>query len=248
MKTALQVYTVRDAVNAVGGLEKALEKIAGIGYEGVEFAGYYDLPAKQLKKALDDNGLKAAGSHGWFDDLTDDFDNTVQYCLDIGLEYASVPGIPPEFHDSFEKTVETAQTLGKLAEKCEQRGLKLSFHNHKHEFTTVYNGKSVNEILLEYGAPLGFELDTGWSSVAGIENREYMHRLGNRLHLVHLKDVVGDHTPVEIGTGEVDIKKVVDTAKEMGVAWGIVEQDNMQTYTDPFESVAVSLANLKKLL
>ncbi len=247
MKTAVQIYTVRDAVNAVGGMEAALEKIAKIGYDGVEFAGYWDVPAKEMKRILDANGLQAAGSHVWFDDLTDDFDNTVNYCLEIGLKYASVPGIPPEFHDSFEKTVETAQTLGTLAEKCEKLGLKLSFHNHKHEFTTKYNDKTVHDILFEYGAPLGFELDTGWSSVAGIENRSYMQHLADRLHLVHLKDIVGDHTPVEIGTGEVDIKKVVTTAREMDVEWGIVEQDNMQAYTDPFESIKVSLENLRKM-
>ena len=40
-----------------------LRAVARMGYEGVEFAGYYGRSAAELRKLLDDNGLKCCGTH-----------------------------------------------------------------------------------------------------------------------------------------------------------------------------------------
>ena len=48
----LQLYSVReDMANDVPGTLKA---VAEMGYEGVEFAGYFDYSAEDLKAILDD--------------------------------------------------------------------------------------------------------------------------------------------------------------------------------------------------
>ena len=39
-----------------------LEAVAKMGYQGVEFAGYYGRTAGQLGNLLDQNGLKCCGS------------------------------------------------------------------------------------------------------------------------------------------------------------------------------------------
>jgi len=59
----VQLYSVRnDFAKDVPGVLAGIKKI---GYEGVEFAGYanYGNNASGLRKLLDDNGLKACGSH-----------------------------------------------------------------------------------------------------------------------------------------------------------------------------------------
>lgn len=67
-KKGLQLYTIRTL------LEKdffgTLKEVAGYGYEGVQFAGYYDTPADRLKEALNEYGLKAAGSHVPYEQVT----------------------------------------------------------------------------------------------------------------------------------------------------------------------------------
>ena len=45
MKIAVQMYSVRDAISDSESLLKALEKVKEIGYDGVEFAGYFDTDA-----------------------------------------------------------------------------------------------------------------------------------------------------------------------------------------------------------
>src|SRR5579862_9458393 len=57
----LQMYTLRDEMrnDYVG----TLRKVAEIGYPAVQFAGYGGLSAAEMKRLLDELGLKAAGSH-----------------------------------------------------------------------------------------------------------------------------------------------------------------------------------------
>ncbi len=57
----LQLYSVRR--QCAEDLPAVLKAVSAMGYEGVEFAGYYDRTAKEMKKLLDDNGLKCCGTH-----------------------------------------------------------------------------------------------------------------------------------------------------------------------------------------
>ena len=57
----VQLYSVRDtAPKDVAGTLAGVKKL---GYDGVEFAGYYNNDAKTMRKLLDDNGLRCCGSH-----------------------------------------------------------------------------------------------------------------------------------------------------------------------------------------
>ena len=58
---ALELYSVRKELpkDFVG----VIEQVGRMGYKGVEFAGYYgwDQKPRELRKLLDDNGLKCCG-------------------------------------------------------------------------------------------------------------------------------------------------------------------------------------------
>src|SRR5512142_3076412 len=58
---ALQLYTVRDEL--AKDFPGTLEKVAKMGYAGVEFAGYGGLSASDLKGHLERLGLMPVGSH-----------------------------------------------------------------------------------------------------------------------------------------------------------------------------------------
>ena len=65
---SVQLYTVRDLI--AKDFAGTVKKVAEIGYQQVEMAGYGDLKsAKEAKKALDDAGLKVSGSHAPIDEL-----------------------------------------------------------------------------------------------------------------------------------------------------------------------------------
>jgi hypothetical protein len=57
----LQLYSVRGPLGK--DVEGVIAQVAEMGYEGVEFAGYYNKDADEWKKLLDKNGLVCCGSH-----------------------------------------------------------------------------------------------------------------------------------------------------------------------------------------
>jgi len=63
MKKAIQLYSVRDHIKTGDDMLRVLGEVKQLGFEGVEFAGYFDLPAEVLKARLDELGLKAVGTH-----------------------------------------------------------------------------------------------------------------------------------------------------------------------------------------
>ena len=47
---SLQLYSVKDAFEDTSKVQENFEKIAEMGYTGVEFAGFYGLPKEEMKK------------------------------------------------------------------------------------------------------------------------------------------------------------------------------------------------------
>ena len=63
----LELYSVRDELKQ--DLFGVVRAVAKMGYQGVEFAGYYGRKADELRKLLDENGLKCCGTHIGLDTL-----------------------------------------------------------------------------------------------------------------------------------------------------------------------------------
>ncbi len=66
----VQLYSVRE--ECARDLPGTLKAIAQMGYEGVEFAGFYGHSARQLRQWLDENGLRCFRAHIPFSDLSDE--------------------------------------------------------------------------------------------------------------------------------------------------------------------------------
>ncbi|MGC8834651.1 MAG: sugar phosphate isomerase/epimerase family protein, partial [Armatimonadota bacterium] len=130
---ALQLYSVReDAAKDTAGV---LAAVAKMGYEGVEFAGYYGHSAQDLRKMLDDNGLRVAGTHIGLDTLLgDEFEKTVEFNQILGNKFLIVPGLPPERTSSADAWKRTAEIFNEIAEKLKPLGMYTGYHNHAMEF------------------------------------------------------------------------------------------------------------------
>ena len=57
MKKAIQMWSFRDRIHDEESLLEALSIAAQIGYEGIEFAGTFGVPAGQMKETLEKLGL-----------------------------------------------------------------------------------------------------------------------------------------------------------------------------------------------
>ncbi|MFC0187506.1 sugar phosphate isomerase/epimerase family protein [Fictibacillus aquaticus] len=242
---ALQLYTLREASEKdfIG----TLKRVADIGFDGVEFAGYGGLDTKELRNVIDSLGLSAASSHVPLEDLRNNLERSIEQQLILGSKYIVCPYL--EENEREEKDyIQLIELLNRAGEKCADHGISLCYHNHDFELKKLSDGRTALQTILEETNPawVQAEFDIYWITYAGQEPADWIKRYNNRTPLVHLKDMTTDSERffAELGTGGVQLSSVLDIGEAANVDWWVVEQDVSRR--DPFESVAISLDYLKK--
>ncbi|MDR1928308.1 MAG: sugar phosphate isomerase/epimerase [Oscillospiraceae bacterium] len=237
MKFAVQLYSLRGHVKTGADLLALFPKIKALGFDGVEFAGYVNLEAAVLRKALDDAGLVAVGTHiGLENYLPENLEATLSFCKTLGMKYAGVGGAP---HGTPEEAAATAAVYAAARQAAADEGIVLYYHNHCGEFEAFDDGSLAIDVIKE-ACPL--ELDTYWSFCAGVENESYIKQNKEHICLVHIKDGI-NHKPKALGEGECDLAAVVRGAKAIGLEWLVLENDDPEP--DGLSDIARSMVWLK---
>ncbi len=243
---ALQLYSVRKdcASDFIG----TLRKVSEIGYEGVEFAGYYGMEAEDLKKNLDEMGLKVAGTHTKIDTLLgDELQKTIEFNSIIGNRFLIVPGLPKENTESKEAWSKTADLFNEISEKIKPYGMRTGYHNHWTEFKPVdgeipwdiFFGKTRNDVIMQ--------LDTGNGMKGGGDPLEILKKYPGRAVTIHLKEFSSTNDKAIIGEGEVNWKEILNLCETGGkTEWYIIEQESYAY--PPIDCVRLCLQNLKRML
>lgn len=205
---ALQLWTLNNETS--NDFSGTLKKVSEFGYTGVEFAGFKDVAAKDMKKYLDEYGLKAVGSHMGASSLTDSFEETFEYNSIIGNKYIVIPSY--EF-DGAESVKALVEILNTASVKAAEYGMKIGFHNHSAEFEKI-NGKYILDIIAdETAGNVIIEPDVYWIRYSGVDPYEYIKKLGKKAELVHLKQIGADGKAETLfDEGIIDMSKVVETA------------------------------------
>src|SRR5579863_5417048 len=92
----VQLYVLRSML--AKDFDGTLKQVAGIGIRHVEFAGFYNRSAKDVKASLSNAGLTTSGAHCLRASMSDDeVSRTVDFCHEVGMPYriAAVPSIKP---------------------------------------------------------------------------------------------------------------------------------------------------------
>lgn len=242
---AVQMYTVRDA--AAKDFIGTLKKVAKIGYAGVELAGT-PIPVAEIKKVCDDLGLAIPSIHIGYNELVGKTDDCIRKGQQLGVKYLTCSGVFGKLSESAAGWSEAAQQLSVAGEHAAAHGMDVCYHNHNHEFKkfgvkqgyAILFGESDHRFLKA-------EIDTYWVEYAHEDPAAYIKRKTGRCPLVHMKDMAKDKARsfAEIGTGIMDFPAIIRACKAARVEWYIVEQDDCKR--DPFESIKISLENLKKM-
>jgi len=215
-----------------------IEKVAGMGYTGAQFAGFFNHPAEDVKAKMDEVGIKAAGAHVQIKDLENHFDETLKYHETIGNKLIIVPFLPEDMRTTAEDYKKTAALLNDIGKKMHAQGFTLGYHNHDFEFD-LFDGKTGLDILFENtdADHLKMELDCFWASYTGNNPSDIIEKYANRCVSLHIKDMkVEDNQSIstELGTGTLPLVEYIRKGKEHNVNWFIVEQEHFTT--DPVES------------
>jgi sugar phosphate isomerase/epimerase len=242
---ALQLYSIRE--DCAKDLPGTLKAVADMGYDGVEFAGYHDYSAEDLRKMLDDLGLKVAGAHLGIDTLLGDkFQETVDFNKTIGNRFLIVPGLPGEYTSSRDAWLKTAGIFNEISAKCRALDCWTGYHNHHTEFTELDGEMPWDTFFGNTDKDVVMQLDTGNALHGGADVVPFLERYPGRALTVHLKEYSATNDKALIGEGDVRWDVIFDLCETSGATeWYIVEQESYAY--PPLECVDRCLQKLREL-
>ncbi|MEG0910425.1 MAG: sugar phosphate isomerase/epimerase [Ruthenibacterium sp.] len=272
----VQMMMLKGKVEEMGAYA-VLKKLAEMGYHCVEIS-QIPMTAENvagMKKACDEFGIKIAacstslepmmpGMPGEF--LVSDFDKIVADCKTLDCNFLRIGMLPMPCMGSKEKVLDFVTRADAMAEKLQEHGIELYYHNHHVEFQK-FDGQYLLDIIRDNTKHMGFELDVHWIQRGGENPVSYIKRYKNRVTLLHLKDYrigtlvmpEGKFEPAafmqafsntvqfaEVGEGNLPMKEIIETGLACGSQYFLIEQDD-QYGRDPFDCLATSMENLKKM-
>ncbi len=220
MKIGLQIYSLRDALDA--DYEGTLRKVKAMGYEGVEVYGS-QLPATETKTLFANIGLEIIGHHFVLAELEHTFEACVARTKEIGTNNLICAWSMPTPEQSWEDILESLRTITAQAKAA---GINFMYHNHDHEISQTVQGQRVMDAIMEI---CNVEIDVAWLRVGGLEAAQYLEQNAAKAQLLHIKDVRLDGevwNTVELGKGSVPLEQCLVAAAKTPSLWLIVEQDH----------------------
>ncbi|MBQ3125177.1 MAG: sugar phosphate isomerase/epimerase [Clostridia bacterium] len=269
-KVGIQLYSLRDAMEK--DMDATLKAVKEMGYDYVEFAGYFGKSAEEVRAMLDKYGLECISVHQAIGLFEEEGKAAVDYLNTIGAKYCAIPWYEADkYYNNWDETVKKFAAVSELLKKG---NIQLMYHNHDFEF-----GKIDGEYILDklYSTlpsdVLMPQLDTCWVHYAGVNPAEYVRKYSGRMKVLHLKDFVceklgggpvyalidedgNEMKPqsrdesgfkfVPVGSGIQDWESILSAAEDAGIDYVIVEQD-MSVDRDPIEAAKMSRDYLKSL-
>lgn len=235
----LQLYSVRE--DAGKDFRGTLEKVARTGFTGIEFAGFYGVDAKIMKKWLEELGLEAVSSHS---NVFDNLDEEIEYLCTVGAKHIVLPSAN---FDNRDVVLKLAEDLNRIGEKCKRHGLNLGYHNHSFEFKKDEDGKWLLDVLFENTDPnlVSVQLDVCWAHVGGVDPVKYLKKYKDRALTVHMKEVktVSPYEGTAIGLGIVNFAGIYNLLGDE--CDYIIEQEGIAM--DTWEGLSMSVDYLRKI-
>lgn len=211
MKYGIQLYSMRDL--AVADFDACVKKAGELGYDMVEFAGFFGRTADQVNALLKEAGVEVFGTHSGAQELINDFEGTVKFHKAIGNTRFIIPGFPLGNKQEIDTFVDI---LNKYQPMLEKEGILLGYHNHSSEFLPTADGY-IPEYELAARTNVLFEIDTYWAYNAGQDPVAVMEMYKDRLISIHIKDGFEGGRGMPLGKGSAPVSAVYAKAVELGV-------------------------------
>ena len=253
-KISIQLWTFAEYIGfgtdaaTIERTRTVFESLSEMGYRNVEPFTLSGLSAEEYRALLDEYGLKASGRH--VDVGTPENPADIEAIIEenriLGIRYFG-SGATPIFGENAYTTeaqwVAYAEYLDEIGAIAREAGQNLMVHNHDKEFSTFFGDQRVFDILAANTDPRNvvFELHTYWTVYGGADPAEELERYGNRIQLMHVKDMTAEGYPqgqIEIlGEGVLDFASIF-AASQGPLQYYVVEHDPRfgDPTFDPFEA------------
>ena len=214
----------------------------------------YSHPAAELKRIIQDHGLRAPSGHFDYGGM----ESKLDYAATLGVDYIVCPEVPEPMWTSLDGFKQAADQLNHWGEQIQRMGMRFAFHNHNYEFRR-FEDTTGFDVLMSRTDPslVGLEMDCYWITQAGQDPLQMFSRLGSGIKMLHLKDRKPGYPPSQkpdrqavhmtpVGTGTINWKAILEAAQQNGVQHLFVEQDSGDL--PPLEELRISFKNLEPLL
>ena len=263
IRLASPLYLVRE--DCERDLAAVLHRLAQIGFDGIEFLGFFGHSARQVRAMLDQEGLEALGNHVPFGELSARPQEVLEFHRQVGCRYLTVSELPLEEFGA------VSSRLDELAQKAAQAGIRLLYHNHDGELIEHKEGMEVLEYILTHTRPqsLALEPDLGWIEISGGSCERYLKAFADRCPVIHLKDYYASDTsklgrvrefvPARgtaqrghfefrpTGYGILNLPKLMPLCLNCRPEWFVMDHD-LSYERDPYEDLRLSLEYTRWLL
>ena len=275
-KIGVQAMMLKDSFEEIGPFE-TLRKVSAIGYNAVEIS---QIPMSagnvaELDRCRAELGMEMAalsvalekpvGRPG--DSLRDDFDKIVDDAKRLDSRLLRIGMLPFPAMQSLDAVIDFAKEANGYAERLQEHGIGLYYHNHHIEFAK-FDGKYMLDIIADNSPSMGMEIDVHWVQRGGLDPVRTINKYADRTAMVHLKDYriggmpaaafgmlqAGDFPGfmqefknvvqfAEVGEGNLDFPSIIDAAQAAGAEYMLVEQDELYGRT-VWEALQTSYDNL----
>jgi sugar phosphate isomerase/epimerase len=270
---------LRDSFAEVGAFE-TLRKVSAIGYNSVEISQIPMTPENvaELERARSELGMDIAalsvaletpkGRPG--DSLAEHFDKIVEEAKRLDSNLLRIGMLPFPAMKSIAAVVDFAKQANEYAERLQEQGLSLYYHNHHVEFAK-FDGTYMLDIIAENSPAMGLEIDVHWVQRGGLDPVRTLQKYAGRTAMVHLKDYRIGQLPerafglletgdikgfmaefkdvvqfAEVGEGNLDFASIIPAAQAAGAEYLLVEQDELYGRT-VWDALQTSYDNLVAL-
>ena len=252
-EVGLQLYSLRNQFkNDVVG---TLDLIESWGITKLEGGETYGMPLADFKEELRKRNLKVVSIGASFQDLDRNLASVIQNARDFGAAYVMCAWIPHRGNQFGIEDVKQAVDVFNLAGKeLQAEGLKLVYHAHGYEFRPYKEG-TLFDYMASNARYFGFEMDVYWVQHGGADPLALLNRYPDMFQLMHLKDMAkglpgnnSGHENVEtnvvLGTGQIQMDKIVQRAKELGIPYLFIEDESSRVVSQ----IPESLKYLEKIM
>ena len=275
-KIGVQAMMLKDSFEEIGPFE-TLRKVSAIGYNAVEISqipmtagNVAELDRSRAELGMEMAALSVAlekpvGRPG--DSLRDDFDKIVDDAKRLDSRLLRIGMLPFPAMQSLGAVIDFAKEANGYAERLQEHGIGLYYHNHHIEFAK-FDGKYMLDIIADNSPSMGMEIDVHWVQRGGLDPVRTINKYADRTAMVHLKDYRIGEMPAaafgmlqtgdfpgfmqefknvvqfaEVGEGNLDFPSIIDAAQAAGAEYMLVEQDELYGRT-VWEALQTSYDNL----
>ena len=245
MWIGLQLYTVREECKK--DFPGTIAAVANMGYQGVEFAGYYDRKPEEIRQMLRDNKIRCCGTHTQLDTLLgENLSKTIEFNKVIGNRFLIVPWLDPNKYKTKESWLEVAKIFNDIAEKIKGADMMVGYHAHQGDFRSIDGETPWDIFFSNTSKDVVMQLDTSNCMEGGGDPVAILKKYPGRALTIHIKEYSKTNKGALLGQGDIKWNEIFDICESTGnTKWYIIEEESGTK--PPLEAAQLSIENIKKM-